>query len=82
MHLLFSKIRSNGTTLKLRREIKTDIDYKNNLYFLKYDPLNISINSSNGKNLINNFLENFINLWKNRNNIEQPLRDHLKEIVV
>ena len=68
MNLSFSKI-SNGQTINLKRELIISIDFNRmkNIFTADYKPLDISIESKKGSQIIELFSKKFVNLYNQKN---------------
>jgi len=82
MNLSFSKI-SNGQTINLKRELIISIDFNRmkNIFTADYKPLDISIESKKGSQIIELFSKKFVNLYNQKEKLSKSQQKHLDQIV-
>jgi hypothetical protein len=57
--------RYNGKIFLLKERLECDVEYKDNHYFIKYNPLNISVFSSTRDEVEDAFYFSFYSLYEN-----------------
>ncbi len=82
MNLSFSKI-SNGQTINLKRELIISIDFNRmkNIFTADYKPLDISIESKKGSQIIELFSKKFVNLYNQKEKLSKSQQKHFNQIV-
>jgi hypothetical protein len=83
MNLSFSKIPNNGQTINFKQELIIPIDFNRmkNMFTADYKPLDISIESRKGSQVIELFSKRFVHLYNQKEKLSKSQQKHFNQIV-